>query len=66
MIHRDLKPANLLLCNGVIKLADFGAAKLWYKHGNVKGDNNMSGSPCYLAPEIITNTQEGFCQHIPC
>lgn len=24
VIHRDLKPENLLLCDGVIKISDFG------------------------------------------
>ena len=27
-IHRDLKPANLLLKGGIIKIADFGFAKV--------------------------------------
>ncbi|KAJ3224266.1 Suppressor of Sensor Kinase (SLN1) [Clydaea vesicula] len=59
VIHRDLKPANLLIKDGVLKLADFGAAKLWYKCCDKEhNDNNMSGSPCYLAPEVITDTQE--------
>lgn len=31
IVHRDLKPGNLLVKNGVLKLADFGASKLWYK-----------------------------------
>jgi serine/threonine protein kinase len=43
------------LHNGRIKLGDFGAAKLWIK-GNPAG--NMAGSPCYLAPEVITAGQE--------
>jgi serine/threonine protein kinase len=25
-IHRDIKPSNLLICNGVIKVADFGCS----------------------------------------
>jgi len=59
IVHRDLKPANLLLHNGALKLADFGAAKLWYKSSDKQlTGNSMSGSPCYLAPEVITDTQE--------
>lgn len=33
-MHRDIKPANILLKNGVIKLADFGLARV------IKEDNN--------------------------
>ena len=48
-----------MIHNGVVKLADFGAAKLWYQCGDKQNvDSSMSGSPCYLAPEVITNTQE--------
>lgn len=53
----DLKPANILLHNGDVKVADFGAAKLWYKATDkpVSG-NSMAGSPCYFSPEVITDT----------
>lgn len=53
IVHRDLKPENLLLKSGdddtSIKIADFGFAK------NLRGgtDNEMCGTPGYVAPEII-------------
>jgi calcium-dependent protein kinase len=28
IIHRDIKPANFLIHNGVVKIADFGFAKV--------------------------------------
>jgi serine/threonine protein kinase len=69
MVHRDIKPANLLLqrtgtdgqpVNGVIKLTDFGIARL--SEGNslagddgagtiLVRDNSVLGTPDYLSPE---------------
>jgi len=28
VVHRDLKPDNIFICNGVLKIGDFGFAKL--------------------------------------
>ena len=48
IIHRDIKPENLLVCDGVLKMADFG----W---SNIKDSNRQTycGTPDYLAPEMI-------------
>lgn len=44
IIHRDLKPANIFLCNGVVKLGDFGLAKrkvlMDTDHENHPDENN--------------------------
>ena len=49
-MHRDFKLANVLKHNGIIKLADFGFAKLL---GNDNFATTMLGSPLNMAPEIL-------------
>lgn len=48
IIHRDIKPENLLVCEGTLKMADFG----W---SNIKDRKRQTycGTPDYLAPEMI-------------
>uniref|UniRef100_A0A7S0DYV7 Protein kinase domain-containing protein n=1 Tax=Hanusia phi TaxID=3032 RepID=A0A7S0DYV7_9CRYP len=53
IVHRDVKSGNCLLSNeGVLKLADFGAAQ------SVGDDVNqeLQGTPGYLAPEVMRKT----------
>lgn len=49
-MHRDLKLANILKHNGIIKLADFGFAKLL---GTDNYTATMLGSPLNMAPEVL-------------
>ncbi len=52
--HRDLKPENILFDReGMIKLIDFGTAK---KVDPEKGIKGVKGTPYYVAPEIIEQT----------
>ncbi|VDO07155.1 unnamed protein product [Rodentolepis nana] len=59
--HRDIKPQNLLLdpSTGVLKLCDFGSAKIL-----VKGEPNVSYicSRYYRAPELIFGAVNYTCQ----
>ena len=51
VIHRDIKPANLLLTSdGVIKLTDFGIARLF---GNTRltSEGGLIGTAEYMSPE---------------
>ncbi|KAJ4494447.1 kinase-like domain-containing protein [Lentinula lateritia] len=59
--HRDLKPENILLTKSNppdVKVADFGLAKAIDSQTMLK---TMCGTPAYLAPEIVTQTNmEGY------
>ncbi len=54
VVHRDIKPENVLVDReGVVKLADFGLAKLAGDpgHPGLTGSGMVFGTPHYMAPE---------------
>jgi serine/threonine protein kinase len=53
VLHRDVKPGNLLFApNGVIKLSDFGIAKVIGPSARaLTTTGTVIGTPAYLAPE---------------
>ncbi|CAA9964611.1 hypothetical protein CFE70_008359 [Pyrenophora teres f. teres 0-1] len=55
IVHRDIKPENILLTdkNLSIKLADFGLAKII---GEESFTTTLCGTPSYVAPEILENS----------
>jgi predicted ATPase/serine/threonine protein kinase/DNA-binding SARP family transcriptional activator len=55
VLHRDIKPANLLISgDGVVKVADFGIAKLMSDATAVlTRTGTVLGTPAYMAPELI-------------
>ncbi|KAH7888959.1 kinase-like domain-containing protein [Phlebopus sp. FC_14] len=58
--HRDLKPENVLLTSDfppVVKVADFGLAKVVDSLTFLK---TMCGTPSYLAPEVVLQTDQGY------
>lgn len=59
IIHRDIKPENMVFdCRGYVYLTDMGIAKLCNKEKELI---DSSGTPGYMAPEVITNKDHDFC-----
>ena len=54
VIHRDLKPENVMVRHdGVLKLMDFGIARVLDPGERMTVTGALVGSPAYMAPEVI-------------
>ena len=54
IIHRDLKPENIMVDNnGVLKLMDFGIAKVIDQAAQMTLTGTILGSPAHMAPELL-------------
>ncbi|MCY1022894.1 serine/threonine-protein kinase [Pyxidicoccus sp. MSG2] len=60
VIHRDLKPENVMVReDGVLKLMDFGIARLLDIEERMTVTGTLVGSPAHMAPEIIEGLEAG-------
>lgn len=59
IVHSDLKPANFVLCQGRLKLIDFGIANAIQTDEtvNVHRDTQI-GTPNYMSPESLMDSSE--------
>ncbi len=52
IIHRDLKPTNLIVSeHGLVKITDFGLAKLVTSSVDITATGIVMGTPLYMSPE---------------
>jgi serine/threonine protein kinase len=62
IVHRDIKPENILIDKtGVVKIADFGLAKLVgleAKDLTITSARDVIGTPLYMAPEQVEHPQD--------
>lgn len=62
VVHRDIKPENILVTDsGVVKIADFGLAKLTAQEAadySLTGTHQVMGTPRYMAPEQMVGSRE--------
>ena len=58
VIHRDIKPQNMLLDDaGVLKVMDFGVARLAAVNQGHTMEGMIVGTPMYMAPEQLAGDQ---------
>ncbi|KYG07273.1 hypothetical protein BE21_30260 [Sorangium cellulosum] len=60
IVHRDLKPANIFITkDNVVKLLDFGVARLRGAPGDKTKAGTALGTPSFMAPEQAMGLTEG-------
>lgn len=60
IVHCDIKGSNILMDPSGPKIADFGCAKRVSPVGLDKEAVAISGTPLYMAPEVVRGEEQGF------
>jgi calcium-dependent protein kinase len=67
IVHRDLKPENILLDDKsnkyILKIIDWGGARYF---SNNKKMSSISGTPYYIAPEVLNEIYDEKCDIWSC
>ena len=58
--HRDIKPQNIMFVNGVLKICDFGNAKILKRKGIVV--QRIRGSELFMSPIVFKAYHAGYKQ----
>jgi serine/threonine-protein kinase TTK/MPS1 len=58
IVHADLKPANFVLCQGQVKLIDFGIARQLGQESTHVLVHQAVGTPSYMPPEAFPDASD--------
>lgn len=66
LVHCDIKSQNILMGEENVKIADLGCAKLAERvSGDIdSGKVTFSGTPMFMAPEVVRGEEQGFAADI--
>ncbi len=63
VLHRDLKPQNILVdSHNIPMVVDFGIAKIQDQTKDLTQENEILGSPAFLAPEYVSGKVPKFTE----
>ncbi|XP_076959679.1 mitogen-activated protein kinase kinase kinase 18-like [Bidens hawaiensis] len=64
LVHCDIKCGNILVCddNVNVKIGDLGCAKLADNNNN--NMSKFSGTPVFMAPEVVRGEEQGFAADV--
>ncbi|MEU8305662.1 protein kinase [Actinomadura sp. NPDC048955] len=65
VIHRDIKPENLMLVDGgIVKICDFGIARIAEASNALTRTGNVLGTPAYMPPEQLRGEPVKECSDL--